>query len=246
MTDVVIVTGAAGGIGSAVVRTLRDRKYRVISVDVADVHEPGKDFLRIDLSNLSSTKRVGELNEKLAEAIDSDRLVGLVNNAALQIVRPFSELTVEHVIDSLQVNCVAPFALAKVSFDYLKKSHGTIVNIGSIHSKLTKPGFIGYATSKAALEGLTRSMAVELGGQVKVCCISPAAIDTPMLESGFVEDPEALARLNSYHPTGVIGKPSEVALLVRFLISKQLAFTNGAVWNLDGGIGSVLHDSSGA
>lgn len=242
MTDVVIVTGAAGGIGSAVVRTLRDRKYRVISIDVANAHEPGKDFLRIDLSNLSSTKRVGELNEQLAEAIDSDRLVGLVNNAALQIVRPFSELTVEHVIDSLQVNCVAPFALAKVSFDYLKKSHGTIVNIGSIHSKLTKPGFVAYAASKSAVEGLTRAMAVELGGDIKVCAILPAAIATPMLTAGFEDNPHGLNELSSFHPAGIVGNTDEVGELVNLLIGGSLPFSNGAVWNLDGGISGVLHD----
>ena len=242
MTDVVIVTGAAGGIGSAVVRTLRARKYRVISIDVADAHETGKDFLRVDLSNLSSTKRVGELNEQLAEAIDSDRLVGLVNNAALQIVRPFNELTVEHVIDSLQVNCVAPFALAKASLCHLKKSHGTIVNIGSIHAKLTKPSFVAYATSKAALEGLTRAMAVELGGDIKVCAIMPAAIATPMLAAGFEDNPQGLNKLNSFHPAGIVGNTDEVGELVNMLIGESLPFSNGAVWNLDGGISGVLHD----
>ncbi|WP_435219105.1 SDR family NAD(P)-dependent oxidoreductase [Luminiphilus sp. nBUS_07] len=242
MTDVVIVTGAAGGVGSAVVRTLRDRKYRVIGIDVADVYEPGKDSLKIDLSSLNSTAGVDELSEQLAEAINADRLVGLVNNAALQIVCPFNELTVEHVINSLQVNCVAPFVLAKASFDHLKKSHGTIVNIGSIHSKLTKPGFVAYATSKSAIEGLTRAMAVELGGDIKVCAIVPAAIATPMLTAGFENNPQGLNELNSFHPAGIVGSINEVGKMVSLLIGDSLPFSNGALWNLDGGISGVLHD----
>jgi len=242
MADTVIVTGAAGGIGSAVVRTLRDKEYRVVGIDVADAHESGKDFLRIDLSNLSSTKRVGELSEQLADTIQSDRLVGLVNNAALQIVRPFNELTVEHMVDSLQVNCVAPFVLAKASFDYLKKSHGTIINIGSIHSKLTKPGFVAYATSKSAVQGLTRAMAVELGRDIKVCAIIPAAIATPMLTAGFEDNPQGLSELSSFHPAGIVGNTDEVGELVNLLIGGSLPFSNGAVWNIDGGISGVLHD----
>lgn len=242
MADTVIVTGAAGGIGSAIVRTLRDNNYRVVGFDVAGAHEHGKDFLRIDLSNLSSTERVSELSEQLAEAIDSDRLVGLVNNAALQIVRPLSDLTIEHVIDSLQVNCVAPFALVKASLHHLKKSHGTIVNIGSIHAKLTKPGFCAYSTSKSALEGLTRAMAVELGRDIKICAIMPAAIATPMLTAGFEDSPEGLNKLNSFHPAGIVGSVDEVARLVNLLIGESLPFCNGAIWNLDGGISGVLHD----
>ena len=242
MADAVIVTGAAGGIGSAVVRNLRDSKYRVIGIDVADAHELEKDFLKIDLSSLNSAARVVELSEQLAEVINADRLVGLVNDAALQIVRPFNELTVEHVIDSLQVNCVAPFALAKASFDYLKKSHGTIVNIGSIHSKLTKPGFVAYAASKSALEGLTRAMAVELGRDIKVCAIMPAAIATPMLTAGFEDNPQGLSELSSFHPAGIVGNTDEVGELVNLLIGGSLPFSNGAVWNIDGGISGVLHD----
>lgn len=242
MADTVIVTGAAGGIGSAIVRNLRDNKYRVIGIDVADAHEVGKDFLKIDLSSLNSTVGVAELSEQLAEAINADRLVGLVNNAALQIVRPFNELTVEHMIDSLQVNCVAPFALARASFAYLKKSHGTIVNIGSIHSKLTKPGFVAYAASKSAVEGLARAMAVELGRDIKVCAILPAAIATPMLTAGFDDNPQDLNELNSFHPAGIVGNVDEVGELVNLLIGESLPFSNGAVWNLDGGISGVLHD----
>lgn len=242
MADTVIVTGAAGGIGSSVVRNLRDSKYRVIEIDVADAHEPGKDFLKIDLSSLNSSARVSELSQQLAETINTDRLVGLVNNAALQIVRPFNELTVEHVIDSLQVNCVAPFALAKASLCHLQTSHGTIVNIGSIHAKLTKSGFAAYSTSKSALAGLTRAMAVELGRDIKVCAIMPAAIATPMLTAGFADNPQGLNELNSFHPAGIVGHVDEVGELVNLLIGESLPFCNGAVWNLDGGISGVLHD----
>lgn len=242
MDDTVIVTGAVGGIGSAVVRNLRDSKYRVIGIDVADAHEPDKDFLKIDLSSLNSTAGLSELSQQLAEMINTDRLVGLINNAALQIVRPFNELTVEHVIDSLQVNCVAPFALVKASLNHLKKSHGTIVNIGSIHAKLTKPGFGAYSTSKSALEGLTRAMAVELGRDIKVCAIMPAAVATPMLTAGFEDNPRGLNELHSFHPAGIVGSVDEVGRLVNLLIGESLPFCNGAIWNLDGGISGVLND----
>jgi NAD(P)-dependent dehydrogenase (short-subunit alcohol dehydrogenase family) len=116
------------------------------------------------------------------------------------------------------------------------------VHIGSIHSQLTKPGFTAYATSKAALAGLTRAMAVELGGTVRVNAIQPAAIATPMLEAGFADAPHLKSQLDAFHPTGAIGSPADVARAVLFLLDPVNSFLNGCVLPLGGGIHSRLHD----
>jgi NAD(P)-dependent dehydrogenase (short-subunit alcohol dehydrogenase family) len=117
-----------------------------------------------------------------------------------------------------------------------------VINIASIHALLTKPRFSAYATSKSALIGLTRALAVELGGRVRVNAISPAAIATPMLESGFSEDPEGLNRLAAYHPSACIGVPDDVARAALCLAEVKGAFLNGAIVGVDGGIGARLHD----
>ena len=118
------------------------------------------------------------------------------------------------------------------------------MNIGSVHAQATKPGFVSYATSKAALHGLTKALAVDLGGAVRVCAIAPAAIATDMLEAGFEGRASEREQLDAFHPAGRIGKPQEVAKVVAFLLQREMAFLTGSILTLDGGILSRLHDPS--
>ena len=100
----------------------------------------------------------------------------------------------------MRINLLAPVAINKSLFDLVRRGNGSIVHIGSIHSQLTKHDFSAYAASKAALASLTRSMAIELGSEVRVNAIDPAAILTPMLQSGFADDEASFSRLASLHP----------------------------------------------
>jgi NAD(P)-dependent dehydrogenase (short-subunit alcohol dehydrogenase family) len=175
-------------------------------------------------------------------ALRGRRLAALINNAAVQIVKPSAALTTDDWNRTLNVNLLAPFLLTQALLDELTASHGAVVNISSIHAMQTKPGFVAYATSKAALNGLTRSLAVDLGGRVRVNSICPAAIDTPMLREGFAGREESFDRLAQMHPAGRIGEPAEVAALAVFLASDASAFMTGADIAIDGGIGARLRD----
>jgi NAD(P)-dependent dehydrogenase (short-subunit alcohol dehydrogenase family) len=119
---------------------------------------------------------------------------------------------------------------------------GCVINISSIHARLTKPNFVAYATSKAALSGMTRAMAVDLGGRVRVNAIEPAAISTDMLKAGFKDHPEQYAALEQCHPLGRIGTPEEVAALALSIVDGELRFLHGACVGMDGGISARLHD----
>ena len=130
----------------------------------------------------------------------------------------------------------------KAFLPHLIRQRGSIIHIGSIHSKLTKPGFTAYATSKAALAGLTNSMAVEFGNSVRVNAIEPAAIATPMLEAGFEGNSGLRDQLNQCHPTGKIGLPEDIASAALFLLDPANRFANGCVLSLGGGIHGRLHD----
>jgi NAD(P)-dependent dehydrogenase (short-subunit alcohol dehydrogenase family) len=142
----------------------------------------------------------------------------------------------------MNVNLSAPFFLIQAFLPRLAASNGSVINVASVHAKLTKPGFIAYATSKAALVGLTRAMAVEIGSRVRVNAIAPAAIATPMLGAGFADAPHKLELLRAFHPVGAIGLPSQVADLAVYLTSNSSRFINGSVVEVDGGIGARLHD----
>lgn len=237
----VIVTGAQGGIGRALVKRLSG-EFHVIGIDKAAGRETGMilfDFASLrDGASASGLKE--RVNEELARA--DARLFAIVNNAAIQTIGSVEEVEIEDFERTLFINLTVPFIVGKLFIDQLAASDGSIVNIGSIHAKLTKPGFVSYATSKAGLAGLTRAMAVDLGGRVRVNCVEPAAIATPMLEEGFKTNPLARERLESYHPSGRIGTPEEVASLVWHLVAGEIRFLNGACLGIDGAMGARLHD----
>lgn len=238
----ILVTGAAGGIGSALCAAFVAAGYRVIASDREAPAGDGLGFA-MDLGRLATDphyrqERLAQLRELLPEGT----LHALVNNAAHQVVRPFPELTVEDFRHTQDVNVTAPFLLMQALLPALQAAEGCVINVASIHARLTKPGFAAYATSKAALAGLTRALAVELGHAVRFNTILPAAIATPMLQAGFAEDTEGLDALAAHHPARRIGTPAEVAELAVFLASDRARFINGADIPIDGAIGARLHD----
>ena len=242
----VIITGMNGGIGSALVKVYKNAGYKVIGIDksISNSNSIVDHFIKIDLvSILFNQKKSNLLFSKLDKILSTGILDTLVNNAAIQILNPINKLSVSDFTLSLNTNTTIPFYLVKNLYGLLKKSkNASVVNISSIHSKLTKPNFIAYATSKSALTGLTKAMAIEFGNDIRVNSISPAAIATNMLKEGFVGKYELLNKLNKMHPVGRIGEPNEVADLSLFLSSDKARFINGANFNIDGGISSRLYD----
>ena len=120
---------------------------------------------------------------------------------------------------------------------------GSVIFIGSVHNRRAFPGASPYAATKAALEGLTRVLAAELGSKsIRVNCIVPGAVFTEINQrAGLFDDKDALARLNSMsglHALGRIGKTSEIAQAMDYLISAE--WTTGAILDVDGGLGLGL------
>jgi NAD(P)-dependent dehydrogenase (short-subunit alcohol dehydrogenase family) len=242
----VIITGTNGGIGSALVKVYKNAGYKVIGFDksISNSNSIIDHFIKIDLvSILSNQKKSNLLFSKLDKIISTGILDTLVNNAAIQILNPINKLSVSDFTLSLNTNTTIPFYLVKNLYGLLKKSkNASVVNISSIHSKLTKPNFIAYATSKSALIGMTKAMAIEFGKEIRVNSISPAAISTNMLKESFIGKTELYKKLNKMHPVERIGEPYEVAELSLFLSSDKAKFINGANFEIDGGISSRLYD----
>ena len=116
-----------------------------------------------------------------------------------------------------------------------------MINISSIHAKLTKPGFSFYASSKAGLSMLTKSLALDYGEKFRINCIEPAAIDTKMLRDGF-NDNDKIEELKGYHPQNKIGNTNEVAKLALKISMSDIEFLHGSCIDMSGAIASRLHD----
>lgn len=243
--NVVVITGSSGDIGSAIAAAFSGKKYFVLGIDKEQ--NPGTKtdiFIRQDLQLLAESEEARtKFRKKLDSAIDGKALLAIINNAAVQITGAISETNAEDFTKTLLINTVAPFILVQFCLDRLKESRGHVINIGSVHAQVSKPGFAAYATSKAALTGLTRSLAIELGKSgVKVNCIQPGAIDTGMLMAGFENNPAGPEELQKYIPVGHIGRPEDIAALALFLVEQKNCYLSGATIPVDGGISSRLHD----
>ena len=243
MKKTVLITGALGGIGKALCKVFDEQGWTVIGTDIRikDSAPHCHIALRLDLDRLC---KEGDYKQYIYETITkkADRLDALINNAAVQLLSATDEIKLSDWYETMNVNLTAPMLLSQLFLSKLEETHGAVVNIASIHQQLTKPRFVSYATSKSALVGLTKAMAVDLQGKVRINCISPAAIETDMLRAGFNNDESALTALKKLHPVQRIGYPEEVAKLALFLVSEEAKFINGANLQLDGGISSVLHD----
>jgi NAD(P)-dependent dehydrogenase (short-subunit alcohol dehydrogenase family) len=236
-----IISGAAGAIGSALCKAFTDAGYFVVATDRVECK--GIRHVVADLSHVATDPQSRSTAiSQLQHAVSGHELGVLINNGATQVVKPVEELTPEDWQETLNVNVVAPFMLTQAFLPALEAAKGCVINISSIHARLTKPHFAAYATSKAALSGLTRSLAVELGRRVRINAISPGAIRTPMLVAGFEGNSRGLADLGDVHPVGRIGTPEEVAALAVFLASPAASYINGTELGLDGGIAGRLHD----
>ena len=243
MSRTALVTGALGGIGEALCRAFRQAGYRVIGNDRREGRPDVDVFLRFDIRDLAREESQRDRTvRQIREALGGDGLNVLVNNAAVQLLNPTERITAEELHETLDTNLVGPFFLVQVLLTELERARGSVINIGSVHATATKPGFVSYATSKAALVGLTRSLAVDLGARVRVNAINPGATGTPMLLAGFEGKEMQLKQLEGMHPLERIARPEEIAAVAVFLASEQASFITGAALSVDGGIGGRLHD----
>jgi NAD(P)-dependent dehydrogenase (short-subunit alcohol dehydrogenase family) len=247
MTKVALITGSGGGVGSALIKAYVEDRFFVIGLDKNQDHDDDLNYkyLNIELLNFSKEKvyRANKVNEILNLLPTKISEFVLINNAAEQIIKPLTDINWDDWEKSIAVNTVAPFFLAQSFRDQLTASCGHVINITSIHAKLTKSYFTCYATSKAALEAVTRSLALELSPVgVSVNAVAPAAISTEMLKSGFNNTPEKYRDLKDYHPSKSIGAPEDVANFVKSISDHRSGFLTGSVLEFNGGIGGKLHD----
>ncbi len=230
---VALVTGGANGIGRAVCRHLLGSGWRVGIVDL-----PGSGLARHfaararNLMLIEGDVREEETAARAVAAITDrfGRLDGLVSNAGIMIRKPLRALTLAEWHRVIDTNLTATFLLARAAEPALRKSRGAIVTIASTRATMSEPNTESYSASKGGVVALTHSLAVGLGPDVRVNCVSPGWIET--------KDYAALRRKDhAQHPAGRVGKPQDVAELVAWLLDgERSGFVTGANFVIDGGM----------
>lgn len=230
---IAIVTGAAGGIGSAIVRRLAGEGYRVVATDLSaggveaarSAQKSGSpvDWRQLDVCDEAAAAR-------LIASLPSLQL--LVNNAGLFEVKPMADISAADFRRINEINALSGFLIGRLAAAKMQDDRGRIVNIAS-RAYLGAQHYVHYVASKAALVGITRAMAMELASRgILVNAIAPGAIDTPMLDAW---GPQRRAALAAQQPLGRLGSPQDIARAVSFLGSEENRYISGQVLLVDGG-----------
>ena len=233
-----IVTGAARGIGEVIARRLANSGARVALADIdeqaavtAANHIGERAFpVRLDITDASSVEQA--VKEVLAR---TQSLEIVVNNAGLAgKAAPIWEQTDEDWHRVLAINVTGPFFLCRAVMPHMRsRGYGRIVNIASIAGKEGNPNMVAYSASKAALIGLTKSIAKEVATEgICVNAVSPAVIRTKMLDQ---LTPAQVTYMVERIPMKRTGQPEEVAAVVHFLSSRDCSFVTGQCYDVSGG-----------
>lgn len=242
LSGVVIVTGAASGLGQEAARHFADCGATVVAVDINQAGLAAIASERIhpvvaDLTKAAACKAVA------GQAAALGKITGLLNSAGIELHGSVIEMAEEDWDKVFAVNLKAIFLLSKHVIPHMvANGGGSVVNMSSIQALATQAGVAAYAATKGAVLSLTRAMALDHGRQnIRVTAICPGTIETPLAHANARHwnpaDPAAvLAEWGSKHALGRIGQPVEVARLAAFLLSEESSFITGSYHLVDGGL----------
>ncbi|WP_099867128.1 SDR family oxidoreductase [Pararhizobium haloflavum] len=225
----VIVTGAAHGIGAATARVLSDEGYAVVLADrdgdAANqvARETGGEAICCDVAREEDI--VALLKNVLAR---HGRIDAIVSNAGIAAFASLEELTTDAWNTVLATNLTPAMLLAKHGEAALRESRGAMVLIASTRAHMSEADTHAYAATKGGLVALTHSLAISLGPDVRVNCVSPGWIN--------VDDEVLSPTDHAQHPAGRVGRPTDIGHMVAYLLSAKADFITGAEFTVDGGM----------
>jgi NAD(P)-dependent dehydrogenase (short-subunit alcohol dehydrogenase family) len=239
---VAVITGGAQGIGRAIAKSFLEKGCSIVIADndleagaeTVDEYTKlgGIDFIPVDIS---CEKEVGKLIDMTAARYS--RIDILINNAGIAANRPLEQLLLEEWNRVIGVNLTGPFLCSKHAAPFLREKQGSIVNIASTRAFMSEAGTEAYSASKGGIVALTHALALSLGPEVRVNCISPGWIDVRGWRKRSRRDCTELSpEDHTQHPAGRVGRPEDIAALAAFLVSDQACFITGANFTVDGGM----------
>jgi hypothetical protein len=222
--QVALVTGAARGIGAAIARRLAATGFRIVAADREDI-PPAAGFRPVRC-DVGAEADVAALVAGITA--QEGRLDALVCNAGISINKPIGALSLQEWSRVIATNLTSTFLLVRAAETMLRAARGAVVTIASTRAHMSEPNTEAYSASKGGLVALTHAMAISLGPEIRVNCISPGWI----LTKGPTPGPDDHAQ----HPVGRVGVPDDIAALAAWLVGPESGFVSGAEFIVDGGM----------
>lgn len=247
---VVIVTGAAKGIGWGCAKIFSQEGAKVVVVDwdeengqktAAELRQGGGEaiFIHCDVSNEEQVKAMVDQTIQTFGRIDV-----LVNNAGVGVYKTLTEASTADWDRALNVNLKGVYLCSKYVIPHMQRQgKGNIINMSSVHSFQTVNGAAPYAASKGGITALTRSMAIDYGPTIRVNAIAPGWVLTPLIQSIFNSYPDPAAQQRAVEQRQVmkrIGRPEDIGYAAAFLASDEADFITGTQLFVDGGLTAQL------
>jgi len=234
----VLITGATGGIGSAILDIFYKNGFNIIASGtnedklkkLQDKYSERVFTIKCDLSDDS------QINHLVSQAQSNcDNIDILINNAGITKDNVFLRMQKDQWDDVINVNLNSNFLLTKLVIKgMIKKRWGRIVNITSVVAKMGNAGQANYVASKSAIEGFSRTLAQEVASRnITINCVAPGFVDTDILST---IEPEKLKDMTKNIPVGRIGTPEDVSNAVFFLSSEESSYITGQVIHVNGGL----------
>ena len=245
----VVVTGGAKGIGGACVKAFTEGGAKVCILDIDQAGQEFADtlgddtfFIHCDVSKEDEVKTAFRKIEKKLGAVEI-----LVNNAGIQRYSTVTETSEEEWDLVMNVNLKSAFLCSKYAIPMMvNNKKGCVINVASVQSFISQKNVAPYTTSKTALLGLTRSIAVDYAPNIRSVAVCPGTVDTPMFRSSIQESPnpdEVLEECNEMHLVKRICSSEEVGELITYLASDKAGFITGQAIRIDGGLGITIGGS---
>jgi len=254
-SKIAIVTGSSEGIGKAIaIAFARSGEYSGIVVNSRRLEEAQQvvdEIKALGCDSIAIQADVSKENDCISLIEGTIRKYGridvLVNNAGIQKDVPFEQTSIEEWYKIIGVDLTGPFVCSREAIKSMEKQNdpkgGCIINISSVHQTIPKPHYVPYATSKAGIEMMTKTMALELAkDNIRANLVAPGAIETNM-NSDLKDNKEMLEKVLNQIPVRRIGSPEEVANVVEFLASYKASYVTGTTFYVDGGM--TLYPSFG-
>ncbi len=225
--DHFIVVGGTSGIGKAISENLNKQGLQVTTISRRAEGLTGIDHVSLDVIQ----------SEISVERFEGD-IKGMVYCPGTINLKPFRSLSIEDFREDWEVNFLGAVKSLKTLLPKIKESRGSIVLFSTVAVQMGMPFHASIGSAKAAIEGLTKSLAAELAPNVRVNCIAPSLTETPLTERLLSTEERRKASADR-HPIGRVGNPEDLAQMACFLLSEQSSWITGQIIGVDGGLSTL-------